>query len=223
MSNLESKARINKQDYPVSRLKLRAWLQLEDVRDKLTEAAKIKNRDNVEMYLCEYISIAIPIAVSELRLLNWNDIARLFRLVYNVNLPNTEYPLIKPRPNKNENSEDNFDYPGRSWFMWLHTLARCYGWAIEYVAELEVNDAIALMQEILFSEQMEREWQWGTTELAYPYDSNTKTSKFHPLKRPEWMQMAKKVKEIKTVKMLKSALPVGVVMRWDNGKFTATQ
>jgi len=222
MPNSDNHARISRDDYPVTRLKLRAWLQLEDVRDKLTEAAEEKNRNRVEMYLYEYISSAVPIAVSELKQVYWYDISLFFREIYSANRPNSEYPLLRPRSKKKEDDID-FDYPGRSWFMWLHTLARNYGWSMEYIAELDINDAIALMQEILYDEQLQREWEWGTTEIAYPYDAATKKSKFHPLQRPEWMQAAKPVKEIKNVRMKKSELPMGIILRWDNGKSTNPQ
>jgi hypothetical protein len=185
MSNLDGSARIDKQDYPVSRLKLRAWLQLEDIRDKLRDATRAKNRKDVEQFLCEYIAFVLPVSIEILKKVPWFEVSDAFSFIYQANLPNTELPLIKPRDKHTKLSSDGFEYPGRSWFMWAHIFADAYGWSLECIAGLEINDAISLIQEILYQDQMQKEWEWGTTEIAYPYDSTTKKSKFHPLKRPD--------------------------------------
>ena len=93
--------------------------------------------------------------------------------------------------------------------MWVNILAERYGWTFDTISNLDTDVALALIQEILTDKQLEKEFLWGMSEIAYPYNSQTKESKFSPLQRPYWMKAAPQ--EIKMVRIRKSMLPVGNV------------
>jgi hypothetical protein len=78
------------------------------------------------------------------------------------------------------------------------------------IAELEVEDAFALLQEIETDKQLEREWAWQTNELAYPYNKDTKKSDFHPLPRPAWMRI--KAGPPPKTRIPKKMMPVGNII-----------
>jgi len=67
---------------------------------------------------------------------------------------------------------------------------------------------------MLVDDQLEKEWEWSLSELAYSYNSSTKKSEFKELPRPDWMD-GKEIEEIKLIKIPKSMMPVGQVVRMD--------
>ena len=103
-----------------------------------------------------------------------------------------------------------WDYPERSWYIWVHVLGKTFGWSVEYIAELELDDAIALMEEICVQDQLDKEWQYSLTEFAYDAKSGT----HKPLPRPQWMSggfVDKKEELMKTI-MPKHMIPVGNII-----------
>jgi hypothetical protein len=105
---------------------------------------------------------------------------------------------------KSKSGETDWEYPGRTWFIWVHTLSKMYSWSIEYISELDFDYAIALLHEIISDEYYAREWQWGLSEIAYSYDTNTKSSKYKALPKPEWMKVRATQTELPKVKIKKS-------------------
>lgn len=100
-----------------------------------------------------------------------------------------------------------YDYPDRNWSWVVHKLASRYGWTRHYIMDLWPEEAGAYLQEILVSEMHEAEERHSLSELAYKYDSVSKTSRYVPIPRPSWMLPKL---EFKPVKMLRSMLPYGV-------------
>jgi hypothetical protein len=90
----------------------------------------------------------------------------------------------------------------------LHIFSSTYGWDEDRIANLDIDTAIGLLQEILITEQLDHEWQFSITELAYPYNETTKKSSFRPLPRPDWM---KKIIP-KVTKIRKDFLPLGNII-----------
>jgi len=95
-------------------------------------------------------------------------------------------------------------------------LAKEFGWNCEYIAELDVDDAIALAQEIAVGDQIEKEFQWAISEVPY----QTKDG-FKPLDRPKWMLYNTETSPIKKTKIRKEFMPVGAIVKFDdkNAKF----
>jgi hypothetical protein len=219
-------ARIGKRDFPVVRLKLRAWLVLEELHTKVIDAAEEGHRDEFVSSMYSYVSTAFSIPVEELPQYFWADIARAYIAFSYANTPNLNLPLIKPRPEKRKpmvTQREGWEYPGRSWYFWANIFAKSYGWSMEYIAEMDVDDALSLLQEIRVDEQLDKEWEWSLSEIAFSYDQSTKKSKFIPLVRPDWMKATAKVQDLPSVRMRKSEIPVGIVLRWDDGKTSRPQ
>ena len=223
---LADHARIGNVEYPLVRSKLRAWLALEEIYSKIIEAAGKGDREKFVSSLYSYLSAALFIPIETLQSSNWYDVAVAFRSVYKINTPSFDFPLLRKRPkvDKQEQTKNGWDYPGRDWFVWLHIVAKEYGWDINYIENLPVDEGIALLQEILINEQLDREFQWSMSQTAYPYDANTKTSKFVPLNRPDWMKVIPN-ENVQKVKIRASELPVGLVLKWntDTNAYTKPQ
>lgn len=134
------------------------------------------------------------------------EILRAFALLREANSWQLALAFMKDAGPKKE--PEPYDYPGRNWAWVVHKLASRYGWTRDYIFSLYPEEAAVYLQEILVSEQDEKEWQYSLSELAYVYDSVTKRSRFQPLARPSWML---NYELPKPVRVLKSYLPFGVV------------
>jgi hypothetical protein len=120
-----------------------------------------------------------------------------------------------------KDEKESWDYSGRTWYIWSHMLASNYGWTLDTISAMEFEDAISLMQEIMINEQLNREWQWGLSEIAYSYNSTSKESKLRKLPRPDWMEVTL-VKPITKVMIPKNMMPVGGIVRMDGSHETVT-
>lgn len=194
------------------RLKLKEWARLESIKKLISEYAK---RGGYEP-LGEFILQAIRLCGVRWNYKKkpWYETIAVFSATQEINKP-------KKIPMLTANGEDitiPWDYPFRDWVWWLNLFASKYGWSEEQISKLDFDDAIALYQEIQVEDQMEKEWQYGLSELAYEYIPSTKKSKFRPLHRPSWMLVTKdnyKPKTPKKVKILASMMPVGNILLLD--------
>lgn len=146
----------------------------------------------------------------EWKTLPWYEVGEAFSSLLEENLVRIKLPLLRDVPNKQETP--SWDYPEREWYFWVNTFASEYGWKIEDVGELDIDDAMALMQEIEVRRQLDKEWEHQLSETAYSYDAASKKSKFVPLPRPIWMQKAHQF-VTKLRKIPKKFIPPGVVIR----------
>lgn len=199
--------------YTLDRIGLKKWIKLEDIRYNIRKAAESGNTGELASQLCLHVSVAFSIPYEDVEKLEWNEVAYAFQVSTLASIPSNEYAILKSN-SKNER-EISWDYVGRTFYLWANVLASTYGWTLDYIAELDFNDAIALMQEILVDQQIEKEWQWMLSEIAYPYNAGTKKSEFKALPRPDWMKEKKIITPVKNVKILKTMLPVGAVIRMD--------
>lgn len=204
--------KIGKNEYSLEKPKLKQWVHLEELRNKVIHATEVSNSTEFLENYYSLISVALGIPVQELYDATWYDLAIAYLSICELQLSKYEFPMlyVKSKP-----GAVDWEYPGRTWFIWVHTLSKTYGWSIEYISELDPDDAIALLHEILSDEYYAKEWQWGLSEVAYSYDSNTKSSKYKGLPKPEWMKVrTNKEVELPKVKIKKSMLPSGVVVHW---------
>lgn len=182
-------------------MKFRTYLNLEESRQQLkaTETGEFPDK------LLAFLSVA---SVYPDPNEPWINTVFSFTKILNESQPDRKLPFVKDAPNK-EDKPSAWDYEGRSWFYWANLFSKAYGWTLEYIAELETNDALALAQEILTEEQLDKEFAYGLSEVAYPYNSSTKKSSYKPLPRPYWMKET--TSDLKKHKFPKSMLPVGVI------------
>lgn len=211
LNDLLSRVRLKFALHRTKRYRLEKWLKLSDIHSKIQEAADTKNFDGVSDGLIEYVSAAIGKCPE----LTWIDFYFLYADIVSKNNIDNKYPILKPSEKKYEKKP--WEYFGRSKYFWIHTLSKEFGWTTEYILNLDINDAIALLQEIEINEQLDREFWWDLSEVAYSYDPNTKTSKHNPLQRPVWMVESPVIKymERKRGKPPVDWMPVGNVQSLD--------
>lgn len=165
----------------VKRHTLKVWLKLSDIQKQTQLAAEMQDVDGVYTSLTNYVSVAIGKSVD----LPWVDFYVLYGEIANANKLDDKYPIIKPTGK--EPSELPWEYDGRSEYFWVYVLSKNFGWSMEYIDNLDINQAIALLQEIEVDKQLEKEFVWNMSELAYPLQADGKTHKHKPLERPVWM------------------------------------
>lgn len=138
----------------------------------------------------------------------WKNTVLTLAQAFQYNYVEITVPIIKDAPQGSK--ESDWSYAGRDWAYYSHVLANAYGWTVEYISRLEVQEAFSYIQEILVSEQLEQEFQHALSEVSYHYNKTTKKSDYKPLKRPYFMRPA--MQPLKKVKMKRSLLPVGLII-----------
>ena len=182
------------------------WLKQESLKEKIIKAVEAGS-DEFPTHLLEFVSTALRIPVKYIANAQWEKVIEAFYQIL-LKSPVVKLPLTEPHKSES-NSKDDWDYEGRTWHLYSHLIASHYGWTLEYISQLYVLDALAIIQEILTEEQLEREFTHSLSEIAYPYDKSTKKSHYQPLPRPHWMRP--KIKEVRRFKMPKGILPIGDV------------
>ena len=181
------------------------WMQLEQIKEKIITAAE--NGGDFPDRVLEYISVAVGVSSKWYEKADWMRVISLLYVCLSKS-PTVHLPLLTPSHEKSE--PEPWHYEGRTWHAYSHILAKAYGWTLKEISQLKVEDALAKIQEILVDEQLEREFVHGLSEIAYPYDKNTKKSTYKPLPRPHWMRPA--AKPIQRFKIPKSMMPMGNVV-----------
>ncbi len=166
----------------VERPKFKRWLVLDNLFRKIRKAI---GTDSFPDLVLEFVSIAFGLSISDLETEDWDRVIHaLFEFYKNMG-PTVDFPILRQKPS---GIIEPWDYEGRSWYFWLFLLAESFGWSIEYIENLDVDDAIGLIQEIAVKEQLEREWEWLLSpDISFSFDPVTKSSKLRPLERPDWM------------------------------------
>lgn len=206
-------------EYNVTRIGLRVWLELEETNKKIVDYMNGKSMLEASTSICSYLSIVTKLDVELLKTFFWLEIADAYVTILMASIPKISFPLLM---DKTENRDPIvWDYEGRTGYKWAHILAAKYGWSMEYIADIYFEDGIALLQEVMIDEQMDKEWEWSLSELAYPYNKSIKKSEFKALPRPSWMLgMQKMAKEPEVARLPVSMIPQGLVMKWKQNEET---
>lgn len=203
------KININNEEIDIDKPKLKQWLQLEDLRKVTQEAVIRKDISRFYKSVLDYLITAFDKEESFFSSLTWQEFFGLFDFISGLCYPEIKFPFVMKGNKKDE--KPDWDYLERTWFYWSNIFAKQYGWTLDQIANLEFQDALGLLQEIMVDEQLEREWAWRLSEIAYPYNEGTKKQQFKPLERPAWMV---KIKEQPKIKMRKDHLPMGNVLKY---------
>ena len=205
------KINIQNSEFTLVRLTLRGWANLEGLKKSLDIA--ISKHDFTAIFNCmvSFIEMAIVPSPSNVKWENvpWYDFVFIYSTVISINSPSIEFPIL--RGGKEEEKKLPWEYDGRAWYFWLNLFAKHYGWSETQIAELDIDTAIGAYQEISIDEQLGKEWEWGLSEIAYPYNKSTKKSEYKPLQRPNWM-LPMVPKQLPVIRMKKSFLPQGNVI-----------
>lgn len=199
--------------YSVSKPGLRKWLELEETNKQIIDYMRDKNMVEASNSICSYLLLVIE--ADDLHSIFWKEIAEAYISITMLCIPSIDLPLLH---GSLEDKTEGWDYDKRTWYLWSHLLASRYGWSLEYIANVDFDDALALLQEIFVENQLKREWEWSLTELAYSYNKVTQRSEFRPLPRPSWMGSGKNIpasKAEKPVRMPVEMMPIGLVMKWE--------
>lgn len=206
--------------YSVSRCKFKRWLELEQLRDKIQVHLKSHSIEDATECIFLYICGSIDIEIDKLRVGNWPDIAMAFMQLMSLNEPSF-IPAYMRFVEQQKERKELWDYDDRAWFVYAHLFAKEYGWTLDYSAELDIDDALKMIQEIMIAEQSRKEWEWMCSQNSVGYDSSTKQSKVIELPRPAWMRPAPAMP--KKVKILKAHMPMGMIIKYDeHGKSVTT-
>ncbi len=196
------------------RASLYKWLQIEEIKENLFSAVEESRHDDFLTHLYRYLSTAEDVE-RDWSEFPWLRIRDIFLEIEETNAPTKPFPILRSA----KESESTWGYEGRTWYFWLNLFSYNYGWSIDYIKRLDIDDAIGLLQEILLGEQGDRDFIWSTTEVAYEYNKSTKKSTLKLLDRPEWMRnsFSSTVKEPKKKKtrIRRDFLPVGRIVSWD--------
>lgn len=181
------------------------WMDLENLKEKILQSVE-DNTDFPEQ-LFSYLHIATGVPWAWYQMGDWNLLVQLFYVCVSKS-PKVELPITSPTGEKSK--DESWEYEGRTWHLYSHLLAKSYGWNLEYIAKLPVLEVLSKIQEIIVEDQLDKEFVYSLSEIAYAYDKNTKTSKFVPLPRPHWMRT--KAQPIKKFVLPKAMLPMGNVI-----------
>lgn len=192
------------------RLPLKDWAKLEDVRRKIDSESEWGRWQSIPDLIVDSIKICTQDRVDYSKVF-WMDTIEIYNKSMQTNSPTKPLPILS---SKEKGKPLPWEYEGRTWYFWLNLFAAHYGWNSDRVAVLDIDDAIALYQEIVTDEQMSQEWEWGLSDISQEYIPSLKKSKFRVLPRPSWMlPAASSVKKPeKSVKILASMLPQGNIV-----------
>lgn len=206
------KIKIQNIEITLSRQRLKKWSSLEGVKAELDTAISKYDPTLIFYVMVKFIEIAVSSSPSGVKWeeVPWYDFISIYTKAVNLNLPSYSFPILSEHGG-GEQKKLPWEYEGRNWYFWYNLFAKNYGWDEPTIAELDIDDALGLYQEIQLDDQLQREWEWGLSEIAYSYDKSTKTSKYKPLTRPSWM-MPMIPKQLPVIRMKQSHIPVGNII-----------
>ena len=193
--------------FEIVQAKLRKWLELETIREKIFKAVEAPDEQASLVY--QYISTALSVSTEALSKLPWRDVAQVLVDIFTTNTVLLDIPFIKNPPQKENKA--SWDYNDRNWWGLCHLIAKEFSWSIEYVSNMDVSEAMHIIQEIMIEEQLQKEWEWLLSERSAKYNESTKKYEPNPLPRPDWMRATPELP--KKVKIRKEFMPVGVIVR----------
>jgi hypothetical protein len=193
----------------VSRTRLGGYLAHQSAEAGLEEAVSRTETDAVCEMLFSILTSTIPVTRESFDSAPWQGIAEAISAVRAVNrIPKSNRFSILRFGQKGQTVP--WDYPERGTILWVHILARAYGWPKDEILNLWPEDAIGLLQEINADEQLDREFQHSLAEISYEWNKQGQ-GKYKALQRPGWMRVHLNPKNVVT-RLRKRALPLGIVV-----------
>lgn len=208
--------KINGKEYLLSQLKLKAWSKLEEIRQDLDVSASIKDYEGCFLQMVKVIEATILSKDKvDWSTIPWFEFLKLYKEVIIINSPSIDFPILHGK--NGDKSKLPWEYKERSWYFWFNLFANKYGWTEDIISNLDIDSAIGLYQEVEIDGQLHREWEWGLSEIAYPYNKGTKKQEYKPLARPNWMKPLVP-KHLPKVRIRKDMLPMGNIIDLDGRK-----
>lgn len=110
----------------------------------------------------------------------------VFLQLVQFNSVHTEIPFVLKGVSSDK--KDPWDYDGHWAVAWVYSLAHNLGWSRAEILQLDIDEAMAYIQEIALQEQFNKELDYSLSQNCFETDSKG-TSTFKPLERPVWMQL----------------------------------
>jgi len=205
---MSEKIKINDVEFEPKRTTLRGWAKLDEIRLAMDEAISTGDFENYFLSASKFVEIASVPNNIKWEEVSWFDFLTAFFACVEINKPTIPFPILNDIKVKDE--KPPWEYSGRSWYFWLNLFASAYGWTQGYVGDLDIDTAIGLYQELEIDDQLQREFTYSLSELAYPYNEKTKKSRYVPLERPNWMRPI--VQKPKKIQISRDLLPLGIVV-----------
>jgi hypothetical protein len=186
--------------------RFRKWIELEEQKNKILKAVE-SGADDFPDRLLGYLSTALHLPVGWIEQAQWEAVMAAFYRVVQLTACQISLPIFEPTGQ--EDVKEPWDYDGRTWKFYVHLFAREYGWSVEYIANMRLDDALPCVQEILVQEQLDREFLWTMSERSAYYDDKSKTTKLNPLPRPNWMNKHVDIEDARKTQIPVGMLPAG--------------
>lgn len=197
-------------EWSISRARLGGFIRLQQARESLHKGVDEADNGLITDSLYECLRVAIPdLKPTDFHSAPWYEVFSAYLVVEQINTIPEHYEYSIIRFAQASRRGVPWDNPLRSSIIWIHIIARAYGWSKEQIENLWPEEAVAFVQEILADDQHEREFIHSLSQVAYQYNKATKKSKYVPLTRPIWMT-ARRKREVVTL-LRKDLLPVGEV------------
>lgn len=182
-------------------------MELEQQKNKIVKAVE-ESSDDFPDHLFTFLSTALHLPIRLFYKASWEVVIKSFLIVVSLTQCQIQLPIFMSE--KKKEKDEPWDYDKREWHLYIHMLAKEYGWTIEYISNLKVEDALSKIQEILIDEQLEREFLWTMSDRSSYWDDRTKTAKINPLPRPDWMNKHIELeKEVRKSLVPASMMPAG--------------
>lgn len=189
------------------------WIRLEEQKNKIVKAVE-ESSDEFPHHVLTFLSTALRLPVRSFEQAHWENIVRAFYKCLKLTQCQIELPILQPT--QEEQKEDTWTYDHRIWHLYSHMLAKSYGWTLEYISNLTVEEVFPKIQEIITEDQLNKEFLWGMSEHSVSYDSKTQTGHFNPLPRPQWMNRSiKPIPAPKPANIPDGLKPLGVGITYE--------
>lgn len=200
-------------EYTVPRARLGLYLALQEVDDRIQGAVKAGDTGGIADGIFAFLNLLLPdLDRASYEVAPWWEVAHAYQTAQNLNvIPEGDRFNILRFMKKTARGVP-WDFPGRMKYVWINIFAQAYGWTIAQIYDLWPEDAVALLQEIFADDFLDREWLYGLSTVAYPYDRSTKKSRYKPLDKPLWMVARTGSPEDLITTFPKGAIPVGVII-----------
>ena len=196
------------------------WVRLEEQKNKIAKAVE-ESSDDFPNHVLDFLSTALRLHKKYFQYADWMLIIQSFFKSIKLTQHQLSLPILEPYQDKKE--DESWTYDNRTWHLYSHMLAKSYGWSLEYISNLTVQEALPKIQEILVEEQNNKEFLWVMSDRSAIYNESTKTYQANPLPRPNWMSRHIDIKkEVRTTKIPKNFLPVGAGLTYEEISKTQT-
>jgi hypothetical protein len=200
-------------EWEIARARLGDFLKLQQARESVLEGVRSDDNGKIVGGLYAFLRVMLSdLTLEEFHQAPWDEVATAYLLIEQVNiLPHRdEFAII--RYAMGDGDKVPWANPLRPIMIWVHLIAKAYGWSRDAIFNLLPEEAIALVQEILADSQIDREFMHALSEISYEYNKTTKKSHYKPLQRPAWMVFGDRKGGIKKTKLRKDWLPKGNVI-----------